>query len=106
MIFELPYPPAVLNPNRKVHWGKKHKAFQAYKADCYMLAKQHPRRMEFSVDFYPPDKRKRDIDNAIASFKAGMDGMAQAWGVDDSQFKPHFAREFKQPVRHGKVVVS
>ena len=30
------------------------------------------------VDFYPPDKRRRDDDNVIAAFKAGRDGLADA----------------------------
>jgi len=33
--------------------------------------------------FYPPDKRRRDFDNQIASFKAGFDGIADVIGVDD-----------------------
>ena len=38
------------------------------------------------IEFYPPDKRKRDIDNMLASSKAGIDGIAQAIGIDDSIF--------------------
>lgn len=44
------------------------------------------------IDFYPPDRRRRDEDNAIAAMKHGLDGVANAIGVDDSRFKlvPYF----------------
>ena len=35
------------------------------------------------------DRRARDDDNIIASFKAGRDGMAQALGIDDKRFICH-----------------
>ena len=41
------------------------------------------------VDFYPPDKRRRDDDNVIAAFKAGRDGLADALRIDDSRFRLH-----------------
>jgi crossover junction endodeoxyribonuclease RusA len=34
------------------------------------------------------DKRHRDADNLLAASKAGIDGMAQALGVDDRHFQP------------------
>jgi crossover junction endodeoxyribonuclease RusA len=39
------------------------------------------------LDFYPPDRRHRDDDNMIASFKAGRDGLALALGIDDKRFR-------------------
>lgn len=38
------------------------------------------------LTFYPPDRRSRDDDNLIASFKAGRDGLALALGIDDKRF--------------------
>lgn len=35
------------------------------------------------VTFYPPDNRRRDTDNMLASIKVGLDGIAAASGVDD-----------------------
>lgn len=40
----------------------------------------------FMVDILPPDKRRRDDDNIIASFKSGRDGIADAIGIDDCRF--------------------
>jgi crossover junction endodeoxyribonuclease RusA len=36
---------------------------------------------------YPPDQRRRDWDNVIASLKSGLDGIADALAIDDSRFR-------------------
>jgi crossover junction endodeoxyribonuclease RusA len=36
---------------------------------------------------YPPDKRRRDWDNVVASLKSGLDGIADALGIDDARFR-------------------
>ena len=41
------------------------------------------------IDFYPPDKRKRDDDGLLSSMKAARDGIADALGIDDSRFVSH-----------------
>ena len=42
------------------------------------------------ITFYPPDARRRDDDNMIGSFRAARDGIADALGVDDRRFRPHY----------------
>ena len=37
--------------------------------------------------FYPPDKRKRDLDNLLASMKPSIDGVCEALNFDDSRIK-------------------
>lgn len=91
----LPWPPSELSPNKRLHWRAlaKHKA--AYKGACWALAKQAGAAIDWDgdihvwLDFYPPDKRHRDDDNMIASFKSGRDGVALAMGVNDRRFKTH-----------------
>ncbi len=39
------------------------------------------------IDFFPPNRARRDDDNAIAAFKAGRDGIADALKVDDARFQ-------------------
>lgn len=93
----LPWPPKDLSPNARVHWSKRSKAAKAYRHACYMLAIQAGAKTGIPwdgdihawIDFYPPDRRARDDDNMIASFKAGRDGLAQALGVDDKRFRIH-----------------
>jgi hypothetical protein len=60
-------------------------------------------RIEIDVRFYPPDARHRDDDNAIASFKAARDGIADALGVDDRRFRPTYY--FMDPAKPGKIEV-
>ena len=91
-MIELPWPPKELSPNARVHWTKKAKAAKAYRAECYMLAKAAGvkvppgQRVALMIEFIPPDRRARDDDNCLASFKAGRDGIADALGVDDRRF--------------------
>jgi crossover junction endodeoxyribonuclease RusA len=40
--------------------------------------------------FVPPDKRHRDADNMLAAMKAGLDGLADVLGVDDSRWRLAF----------------
>lgn len=90
------WPPKELNPNFRAHWSVKSKATKAYKTACWALAKESgitapatEGRLHLWIDFYPPDRRHRDDDNMIASFKAGRDGLALALGIDDKRFITH-----------------
>lgn len=87
----LPWPPKVLSPNARTHWATKSKAAKAYRAACFLLCLKAalpvpPGRALLSLEFVPPDRRRRDDDNCIAAFKSGRDGVAQALGIDDSRF--------------------
>lgn len=92
----LPWPPKQLSPNARVHWSVKSKAAKAYRAACHALTKEAKLiapetdgRLHLWLDFYPPDRRARDDDNMIASFKSGRDGIADALGIDDKRFICH-----------------
>jgi crossover junction endodeoxyribonuclease RusA len=52
-----------------------------------MLVAPDCERIAMWLDFYPPDRRARDDDNIIASFKHGRDGVALALGIDDKRFR-------------------
>lgn len=87
----LPWPPKVLSPNARVHWATKSRAAKAYRNACFLLCRQAALsvpsgRALLSLEFIPPDRRRRDDDNCIAAFKSGRDGVAQALGIDDSRF--------------------
>ena len=77
----LPWPPKELNPNKRLHWSTKRKHVAKYRAMCFALAREAGIAVDWDgdvhlwVDFYPPDKRRRDDDNVIAAFKAGRDGL-------------------------------
>ena len=55
--------------------------------------------------FSPPDKRRRDVDNMLASMKASLDGIALAIGCDDVEFCPVIL-DRAPPVKGGSVLVE
>lgn len=107
-MISLPWPPKRCNPNARGHWGALHKAKAKYRRDCAMLARQAGQRFSgpllVSVTFRPPDARRRDLDNALAAIKAGLDGVADAIGVDDREWALSLA--WGEPVKGGAVDVS
>jgi crossover junction endodeoxyribonuclease RusA len=91
-VIVLPWPPRELSPNARVHWAAKGRAAKSYRSACFWIAKRdgkpldHDGRLHVLVEFVPPDRRSRDRDNMLASIKAGLDGLAEALGVNDSRF--------------------
>jgi crossover junction endodeoxyribonuclease RusA len=57
-----------------------------------------------TITYCPPDKRKRDRDNAEASAKALRDGLADAWGVDDNCFV--ITSRWGEVMEKGATIVS
>jgi crossover junction endodeoxyribonuclease RusA len=54
--------------------------------------------------FHAPDKRRRDLDNLLASMKPHLDGLALAVGVDDAGWS--FTVIKGSPVTGGCVVLD
>ena len=109
MLVELPYPSPKLSPNARGHWSKSAGAKKAYRRECaYECHNQGVAKMAGKVHaiitFHPPDKRRRDLDNMLASFKSGIDGIVDAIGVDDSEWTITISKG--EPVIGGKVVVE
>ena len=63
-----------------------------YRFACRVIARAQgaslidARRLNVSLTFVPPDKRRRDLDNLIASVKSGLDGLVDVFCVDDSRW--------------------
>lgn len=87
-----PWPPRELSPNSRTHWAKKAKAAKAYRLDCFYLAKEAkvtaPKEgpINLHIEFVPPDRRGRDMDNMLSACKQLLDGLAEALGVNDKRF--------------------
>jgi crossover junction endodeoxyribonuclease RusA len=106
---ELTWPPRGLFPNRArtQHWSKNARLAAAYRRECWILTKASKARGTLlKVVFHPPSRRRIDDDNAIAAFKSGRDGVADALGVDDNTFRPEYRFATAEPVKWGKVVVT
>lgn len=110
MKISFPWPPKELSPNARVHWAKKARATKAYKNECLLWCLVNKLRpiqadsLSLLITFNPPDNRRRDLDNMLSSFKAGIDAISMRTGINDSDFQITIA---KQPVTpKGTVMVE
>jgi crossover junction endodeoxyribonuclease RusA len=110
MIVNLPWPARILSPNARAHWARLAVAKRNAKSQAYWLARAEKPGIAsgaplISLEFRPPDKRRRDLDNALASCKAALDGIAEAMGCDDHTFR--LAATMGEPLPpHGAVIVT
>lgn len=106
----LPWPPTKLSPNARVNWAQKARIAKKYRSDCYFAAHADGIRplsakgARLTLKFCPPDRRPRDMDNMIASLKSGLDGLADAMGMNDKDWV-YAAHEVGEPVKHGAVEI-
>lgn len=109
----LPWPPSILSPNNRSHWAKKARAKAAYTNTAYCLTVGAKKRrtppkdktLPVVITFRPPSKRHFDIDNCLASIKAGIDGVALALRVNDVQFRP-MTLHWGEVVKNGEVEIE
>lgn len=113
MTIHLPWPPRTLSPNTPGHWAKKASAKKAYRSACMRAVEQGAwvggflppdALLRVSLRFCPPDVRRRDLDNLLASMKSGLDGIADAIGIDDSRFR--IVVDWDKPITGGRVLVE
>jgi crossover junction endodeoxyribonuclease RusA len=114
----LPWPDRRLLPNfkRRSHWrayqpvAKTAKTLAWAETIAQLLPEQRKALVAgegpiaVRIAFYPPDRRRRDDDGMVGSFKHARDGIADALGIDDSRFKPHYF--FEERGAPGRVEVE
>ena len=109
--FYLPWPDKKLNPNARLHWAQVAKEKKSYRQICWAearrmmpieIAGEKPR---IHFEFFPPNRARRDSDNVLASMKAGIDGIADALGIDDYKFVISFEMA-DEPFNRVKVTIS
>jgi crossover junction endodeoxyribonuclease RusA len=110
----LPLPPSALSPNARLHWRDRAKAAATYRQECRILALQARRDMEarlgmvfpltppvrVAVTFCLTSRQRRDPDNLLAAFKAGLDGCVDAGLIADDNA---WALDLSLSVRRGDV---
>jgi len=110
MIIELPYPPVTGNHAWK-HSGGKHYltgAAKKYYEDVAFLILQGNNKahitehVQVTCWLYPPDKRKRDLENA---WKVISDGITKAGVWEDDSLVRKLLIEWRAPEKNGRVVV-
>ncbi len=105
---KLPWPSPCLYVNNRSHWSVKAKSRAKQRSDCrYLALGTKPIRtleIPITLTFCPPDKRRRDIDGLLSACKGLIDGIADAWGIDDSRFKLTLLRG--PVVKGGQVLID
>jgi crossover junction endodeoxyribonuclease RusA len=103
----LPWPAKPLQSNARCHWGEKSRATRearraaawaatVAKVGCWPKA-------TILIEYYPPSRRG-DPQNVPASFKAYLDGIADAMGCDDKAFRVDFPSVFAGTKKGGEVI--
>lgn len=88
----LPWPDKRLSPNARLHWAVKAKAVKAYRNACGWQVRTegigaiNADAMHVKMTFFPPDNRHYDLDGLISRMKAGLDGISDVVGINDSRW--------------------
>jgi len=104
------WPDKRLSPNARIHRMQRAGLVAAYRKACAWecvaagLGKLRGNPLHVSITFHPPDHRRRDLDNMLASIKPGLDGLADVLGVDDSLWTLTIQRA--DPVKGGAVKIA
>lgn len=112
ILLRLSWPAPALWQNRRVHWAQRAKAAAAAKREAWGEARRRgverleTDRPRLVFAFYPPDARRRDLQNMPATQKAAIDGIAQAMGCDDARFRCVWPETWAEPVKGGAVLVE
>jgi len=96
-----PWPTKNLSPNARPHWAVLARDKAQYRSAWRLLSMEagvqqfaetwpDGERRNVHFDFYPPNKRLRDDANCMAAIKSGVDGMADALGIDDQFFRTSY----------------
>ena len=104
---DLDWPPKKLSPNgSQGDYRGKAKVKAGYRRDCMILARAarlklpDSKEIPINVEYFPPDRRRRDWDNCVAMSKGLFDGVADALGIDDSRFVPTIKlHEFNENIK-------
>jgi len=115
MAFEAPLPDRVLSPNSRAHWRQVSAAKARYRRDLHILTIHALNRglivlpdtplIGVRLTWHPRSAKLPDDDNAVASFKAGRDGIADALRIDDRRMR-YLPLRFGDPVANGKLVIE
>jgi crossover junction endodeoxyribonuclease RusA len=112
LLIELSWPAKELSPNVSVHHMVLSRFRKAAKTEAGWATKMvrpftwgSDGPFEILVRAYPPEAwRTGDDDNLIARLKSHFDGIAEALGVNDRQFKRPIV-EWCDRTRNGKIVI-
>lgn len=112
ILLRFDWPVPALWQNRRTHWAKRAKsvaaARSAAKAEALLRGAALMRGADayrLTFGFYPPDNRRRDLQNMPATQKAAIDGVADALCVDDACFRVIWPSEWCEVAKTGGGVL-
>jgi len=105
----LPWPDSRLLPNRKLHWTLKAAAARNARTVAWAIAYAEWGHDTITactahVTFYPPDKRRRDLDNLLRACKPYWDGMVDAGLLKDDSCIRQISVTMGEPDKHNARV--
>lgn len=109
IILDLPYPPSVntywRNVGSKVLISEKGRK---YRRNIQGLILEAGRvringRVQVAIDAYPPDRRKRDLDNIL---KALLDSLTHAGVIEDDECIDKITITRREVIKGGKVTIA
>lgn len=104
----LPWPDKRLTPHAKGHWRPKAEATKSARYMAKMAALESPRvecipNALIFVEYWPA-ARRGDVHNMHGRMKAYIDGIADAMGCDDRDFRVNFPSVWAGTRKPGQVV--
>lgn len=90
---------------RKYGWAAAAVATRQHGWAAVLSSARTAPRVKLAIEFLPPDRRRRDADNLLASCKGLLDGIADALAIDDSKFSITFALN-SEPIKFGGVRIT
>lgn len=105
----LSYPDKSLSPNARMNRYALNAVKQTARDEGFYAAKDAgititDQPLQLFIKICPPDKRKRDDDNVLASLKSARDGIFDALDIDDHQVRIS-SHGFGNVVPGGKVYI-
>lgn len=105
----LAYPDKGLSPNARLNRYALNDLKQAARQEGFYAAKEASLSLtigalQMFICIHPPDRRRRDDDNVLASLKAARDGIFDALGINDSHVRLS-SHGFGRPVKNGAVLI-
>jgi crossover junction endodeoxyribonuclease RusA len=105
-----PWPDSRLSPNKRFDRRQLIAVKGEAKDAAFIITKENKvvvidADLQLTLTFYPPDRRKRDLDNLYATFKAYQDGMFLALGIDDCKIERVILQR-GNPIPGGQVFVE
>lgn len=109
-VIRLPWPDPSMWPNSRKDRRAVARIRKQYRADgakatwAAGFSNVKWERAHLLITFCPPTNGKRDLDNMLAAIKSGLDGVADALGVDDGAWDLTIRRGCK--VAGGQVQIE